>query len=365
MLTRSEIVDVERSLRGSLVLSVYLDRVPPDPGQRTAWRTRFDHALERARENVAARPERQAFDLAAGLLREELESLSGARGAAGWMGYLTADAVRLRASLPVPVPLLVRWGHGALIAPALRALKEARIAVVAIVDSRSARLLRYGNGIIQPLQTLHAHTPVDELSHMGAPPRRGFHSGTRGPTGTDAAERELRAGRAQMMRELAARMLDLAGTDGWLLFGGAPAAAREAFSTMPKSAASRTLLMPDVPLRLSDSRIARSAARGASILRRREELGAVRTLLERAGARGRAATRADAVENALAAGAVQRLLITTRCIEGVTEEAEALVRAAFDDGADVEVVSGEAAELLDAEARGVGALLRFTPAPSS
>ncbi|HEY9448362.1 MAG TPA: hypothetical protein VIQ60_01370, partial [Gemmatimonadaceae bacterium] len=146
MLTRSEILGIERSLRGSLVLSVYLDSPPRDPAQRAAWRTRLDHALERARDVATERSELKAFDLAAALLRDELASVTGAPGAAGWMGYVTSDAVQLRASLPVPVPLLVRWGRGAVVAPALRALKEERIAVIAIVDSRSARILRYGNG---------------------------------------------------------------------------------------------------------------------------------------------------------------------------------------------------------------------------
>jgi len=362
MLRLSEIVEIERVLRGSLALSVYLDDAPSDPAQRAVWRTRLDQALERARDDVPAGSDRQAFDLAAGLLREELASVTSARGAAGWMAYVTPDAVRLRASLPVPAALLVRWGDGALVAPALRALKESRAAIVAIVDSRSARILRYRDGEIREIESLKAYTPISAASHMGAPPRQGFHPGTRGEAGRDAAERELRAGRAQMMRELAGRMLDAAGADGWLLFGGAPAAAREAFNTMPKSAAPRSLLMPDVPLHLGDAHIARSAARGASILRRREDLAAVHTLFERSGAGGRAATGYDAVRNALAAGAAQRLLITTRSVERAPEEAETLVRAAFAAGTEIEIVSGEAAELLDGRAEGAGALLRFMPA---
>lgn len=361
MLTQHELTELERSLRNSLVLSVYLDGRVRDPAERTVWRTQLDHELERAREMVAERGERKAFDVAAGQLREELAPFTGTISAPGWMGFVATDGERRSTTIPVPPPFYVRWGNGAAVAPALRALKETRPAIVAIVDSRSARLYRYAEGTVQHLETLRAHTPIDPVYHMSAPPSPGFHPGTHGEPGKDAAERELRAGRAHMMKELASRVVEEAGTEGWILLGGVPVAAHEASANIPDSAASRTMLLPELQLRSSESSIAQYAAQGASTLRRREDLASVHEVIERAGAGGRAAMRLPPVKSALGAGAVQRLLITERYTEGQPEQAEALVRAAFDEGADVEVVSGDGATLLDTQADGVGALLRFVP----
>ena len=69
----------------------------------------------------------------------------------------------------------------------------------------------------------------------------------------------------------------------------------------------------------------------------------------------------------LRAYAVDLLLVTPRFIDGHEREAEDLVRAAIDSGAEVEVPSGETADRLDRAASGIAARLRFAidepPAP--
>ncbi len=71
--------------------------------------------------------------------------------------------------------------------------------------------------------------------------------------------------------------------------------------------------------------------------------------------------RLEPTRRALEARAVHELLLTSQFIEQHPSEAEEVVRAAFDQAAVVEHVSGEGAGRLDMGAEGIGATLRFTP----
>ena len=363
MLSRSSLARLERSLRELPVLTVYLDGSPSDPAMRGAWCTRLNDALAATRAAIADRSERWQFDAASALLHAEIESSPVPPAGTSWLALVTAQGIEARTSLAYPTPLLARWGPGAIVAPALRALGDDRSMLVAIADSRSARILRYSGGELEHKAALMARSIVDPPSHMTAPPRPGFHPGTRGTSGRDAAERDLRAGRLRMITELTAKLADLARADDWILVGGAPAAAHEALAALPANIASRALLVHDLHPHSAPSRIARCAEHGASVLRRREELGTVGALLENAGAGGRAAAGAADVGQALVAGAIRTLLLSTSFIDDAPEDAERLVREAFDQGAEVEVIVGEAARLLDESAKGVGAVLRFAHAP--
>jgi hypothetical protein len=59
---------------------------------------------------------------------------------------------------------------------------------------------------------------------------------------------------------------------------------------------------------------------------------------------------------------VHELLVTHTYLDNHAADAEEAVRAAFDQGAAVEEISGRAAELLDAKG-GIGAELRFLTKP--
>lgn len=165
-----------------------------------------------------------------------------------------------------------------------------------------------------------------------------------------------------MITELEARLADLARPGDWVPIGGAPAAAHETVAALRRSIAPRTMLVHHLLPHPSTSRIAQCAARGALELRRREEPGTVRALLEHAAAGGRAVAGASDVGWALAVDSVRVLLLSTTFVDESPEDAERLVRIAFDQGSEVEVIVGEAARLLDESAEGVGALLRFSQA---
>lgn len=363
MLTERGLIALERSLRGRPVLSVYVSGRVADPADRDRWRVELDAALARAGGQLrgAAHADRAAFERATEAIVREIAPADTV-GAPGWVAFATADGIQRVDDLPVPVPLGVYYETGIHLSPALRALKESRPAIVAIVDSRLARFYRYRGAMLERAGAVRAHAHVEPPSHMGTPPRRGFHTGTRGSTGADAAARERRAGRARMMRDVAARLERLAGVNGWILLGGTPAAAREARAALPARKAERVLVVPALQIWSTEAEITERAAWGATELRRREDLAAVRVVLERRAANGHGAARLAATRRALEAGAVQRLFVTLHFLEGHPDEAEAIVREAIAERARVEVVSGDGAELLDAEGDGVGALLRFSPA---
>jgi stalled ribosome rescue protein Dom34 len=88
----------------------------------------------------------------------------------------------------------------------------------------------------------------------------------------------------------------------------------------------------------------------------------VGAVLERSGAHGKGVTGIQATREAMQAGAVHEVLLTSAFIDRQPDDAEDVVRAAMAQRARVELVSGNGAMLLDNKAEGVGALLRFTTA---
>ena len=78
-----------------------------------------------------------------------------------------------------------------------------------------------------------------------------------------------------------------------------------------------------------------------------------------AGAGDRAGRGWNETYRALAAGAVDTLLLARGLIEGSPDDAERLVRLALAQGADVEELGEELGERLMRESEGVGARLRF------
>ncbi|MGH7668792.1 MAG: hypothetical protein ACRENQ_04800, partial [Gemmatimonadaceae bacterium] len=105
-----------------------------------------------------------------------------------------------------------------------------------------------------------------------------------------------------------------------------------------------------------------AARRAASSLRATYGRALVRRLAEQAGSGGRAATGVPAVQRALRARAVDLLLVSPEFVRAGRNAGmgEDMVRAAIAQGADVEVLSGEAAALMNRLAEGVAARLRFS-----
>ena len=222
MFTHAQLVTLYRSLRETRVLSVYIDGSATDPAAPRPWRVPLDHALKDLRVWLAdsSHDERETFERCVGVLEQELAGFTASVGAPGWVAFISADESCVAHQLPVPVPTLAVWSTGPCLAPYMRVLKETRPVIFTMADARKAEVYRYWLGKLTHVETVRAHHVVESPSHMGASPRQGFHTGTRGETGHDAAQRALLEGRDRMLAEAAHRIAELAGEDAWILLGG-------------------------------------------------------------------------------------------------------------------------------------------------
>ncbi len=360
MLTQSELVALAHSLRNERVLSVYLDQSMENPAVRRAWRIQLEHSLKELRASLAGSPrdEREQFERCVTLFDERLPDIANSDGTGGWVAFITSGGVRHTERLPVPTPTLAVWSTGISVAPYVRALKQSRPVIVILADARKASIYRYVGGRLEHVETVRAHAAVEPTTHMGGAPRNGFHPGVRGTTGRDYAQRALTEGTDRMLLEVTDRVLRLAAPDGWIVLGGIPRVSAHLAGLLANSAPGRVVRPDSLDIHASQGRIeaavreSASALRNASDLRRLEEataLGGESSLI----ALGPAET-----QKVLAQSCVRELYFTHRFLSDHAPELEVAVRAALEQDALVEEVSGEAARRLD-EHGGVAARLRF------
>jgi Bacterial archaeo-eukaryotic release factor family 10 len=360
MLTRAQLVTLHRSFRNERVLTVYIQGSATDPARQRAWRVELDHNLDDLREWDAdsSHDEREQLERCIRLLEEELAALAGGIGTSGWVAFIVAGRLREAHHLLTPVPTLAVWGMGLCIAPYMRALKETRPVVVAVADGRKVRLHLYCVGQLDRVETVRAHHVIDRPSHMGTPPMQGFHTGTHGSAGRDTAQRSLLAGRDRMLAEASEGIQRLAGSDGWIVLGGIPRVIARLAHQLSAVAPRRLLELATLDVHASEAQIAEAARSGASALRNAADARRLAEIVDLAEAGGPGAIGVAATEKALEQSCVHELYLTHRYLEDFPPEAEDAVRAALDQDALVEEVSGEAAGWLD-EQGGVAAHLRY------
>lgn len=362
MLTYDQMLALHRTLRDRRVLSVYIDGSANDPALQRAWRVQLDHALDDLRRwlDDSGRDERAELEQCIRLLDETLMPITGNVGASGWAAFITADQVHLAQSVPVPTPTLAVWSTGASLAAYLRAFKESRNVMVVVADATQATLYSYRFGELRREDVLRAHAIVDKPDHMGAPARVGFHTGTRGETGHDAAQRTLLEGRDRMIGEAAERVRRLAGDDSWILLGGIDRVAARFERLLEPHAAGRILRLGSLDVHASEAEITEAARAGASRLRDAAANRRISELLDLAAARGLAAAGREDASRALEQACVRELYISHRYLENHAAEAEQAIRAALDQNASVEEVERDVADRLDKHG-GMAVALRFRP----
>jgi hypothetical protein len=360
MLTYTELVTLERSLRETLVLSVYLDGTADDFAEQRAWRTMLEHSLKDLRSWLAdsSHAERELFERCVAFLEKELAPLSRGVGSRGWVAFITGEGVQHAGRLPVPMPTMAVWSTGPSVASYIRALKQTRPVVVIVADARKAALYRYDQGALARVHTIHAHAVAGPAAHMGDAPRIGFHPGVRGTTGSDAAQRSFLAGTNRMFKKVADEAVKLAGADGWILTGGIPHASTDLAQLIAHVAPGRVSAIDSLDIHASDAEIAAAAERGASALRDAADLGKIEDIIGRANGDDLVALGPVAARDALDQSRVRELYLTHSFIEGHSADAEDIVRKALAQGALVEEVSREAAERLEASG-GMAARLRY------
>jgi hypothetical protein len=364
LLSYQQLVKLSRELRATPVLSVYIDGAATDPARRLSWRQELRHGIDEARAAASAHSKavRDAFDICEQFLHATLDDVPSAIGAPGWVGFLTTTGLKLHGPVPVPMPSLVKWQVGAWVSPYVRALKQTHPVIVAVVDARSAVLYRYLGGDLDRIDKLHSHRHGGHADHMGDAPRVSCHGGTRGETATDASEHARLAARDHMLRDASARIQELVRDDGVVVIGGAPDTAHALQRAIPAALAPRVLVSVDLPMGSSEAEIMAAAERDARILRNARDTATVEQVLSLSASHGRGVAGAKRSLEVLSSGEGQQLLLTLKYLAEHPGEAEAAVEFALDHDADVELVSGEAAAVLDLKAGGIGALLRYVRA---
>ena len=361
MLSYMQLVRLERSLRGQPVLSVYLDGTARDFATQHAWRTQLDQSLKdlRAWLNGSSHTERALFERCVQMLEKQLESIVHAVGAPGWAAFITGDGVRYAEPLAAPMPTMAVWSTGPCVSPYIRAIKQTRPVIIAVVDARKARLYRYQAGAIEKIKTARAHVSVEPPTHMGDPGRMGFHAGVRGATGRDEAQRELLEGTKRLLHRTADYVLELAGVDGWIIVGGIPGVANSLSRLIAASIPERVLHAEALDVHASQAEIRRAAEEGASTLRNAWDLRRIEEIIENREQPSGLATLGPApTRQALTELRVGELFLARDYLANHMSDAEEIVREAFDQSAVVEELSGAAARRLD-EFGGVAARLRY------
>ena len=357
MLERSQLVDLYRSNREKPVLSVYLDADQHDFAERSRWRVALKNGVSEQRQR-ASDPEQ--LERALSHLREALDG-SGGRGflsGRGWVGFATPDERLYAASLPVPMPDLVRWEKGLRVAPYARALKQSRPVVAALVDSRHARVLRYRMGALKERASLEADTYLGDLTDINIQKRAHAHTGVRGKTGHDAAENFLEVERDRLIARVAEQVKKEVDREGLLVLGGAPRAV-DALRRALEVPEERTSRVSSLSFDLSDAEILHVVEVASSELSTADHQRLLERLFEHAGPNGTACLGQEDTERALAERRVQTLVVSDRMRERQPDRVDHFHGAAFEQDAEVvEVAHGPGSEL-ERRGGGVGAILRY------
>jgi peptide subunit release factor 1 (eRF1) len=235
--------------------------------------------------------------------------------------------------------------------------------VVALVDSRKARVFEYRDGSVEETSDLRADTFLGDLSDVGVGKRSVSHTGVRGETSTDQAQRILEASSERLLKDLVGVLSAKAGGHGFLVIGGPPEMVRHASEALPRSLGARVLEQPSLHLDMRESEIRIAAEEAASELTKRQQGELLETVIDGAKSRGRACLGRDETERALREMRVDTLLLSRSFIQNDPDFADRCVGTAFAQDAHVEELGGDGAARLDAEGGGIGARLRFRIRP--
>ncbi len=361
MLSRDDLVDLYRKMRGEKVLSVYLNGGATDFAERNAWRRRLEHQVTYARRAVNGAPasEEEGFGRALGRIERALGAFDSFLPDQGWVGFATPDDLIYAEPVRAPMPDLVRWEGGIRVAPYVRALKQQRLVLAVLVDSRRARIFEYRSGELHEPKNLNAETFLGDLTDVNISKRATNHSGVRGKTGTDAAQRYLEVGSERMVKSLMEIATERLGHDGHLVLGGTSETLSAAAAHLPQQVLLRTVQRSSMGLEMTEAEVRTELEKAASELNQRLQKVLLDEVIDQARSGGRGALDPTEVEKALREARVDTLLVSRGFIRANPDYADHLVGSAFEQHAEVEELSGEGADRLDVEGEGVAARLRY------
>lgn len=369
MLTRRDLATLARAHEEDLVLSVYIARDSADPGTRGIWRLRLEGELEAIRAGLErdTPQDLSAFERARARVMSALDAFGRVLPHDGWSAFATSDRLVHTQRLPFAPQDLVRWRQGIYAAPYVRALKSDRSVVVALLDRWHARLFEYHGGQTSRAGELAADRSSVDASDVGISHRSSFSSsrpmrggvrmkGMRGVTRTDYAKGLLEEESQRLRKNVVAAILEMAGAEGAVALCGTPKATAAVRKALEKMLHGRVVEISEPSFDSTDAEIGAAAAGAASELTRIRQARLLEGCSETP---ERGSMGWNRTYRALAAGAVDTLLVARALIETTPDDAERLVRLALAQGADVEELGEEIGARLWQEADGVAARLRF------
>ena len=357
MKSTKDLDDLRAQLSDAIVLTVYIAAEEHDPAQRTRWRKRLDSNLD-AIESTLDAVALESFRAARELLIEELRGFGGFLPAKGWVGFVTPLAVWHASLLPVPMPDMARWRRGPVLSPYLRAMKQNRQVMLALVDGRRARTMRYYQGHLTDLSEHRAHEFIEDLNDTNMAKRAVSHSGVRGETATDVAERILRRERDKLLEFVATRLLSLP-DDTLIILAGPTAAVSALRNRIEPRLEERTIIDKTMHMNMSLAEILGVLEPILSEHSRESQELAIAAVIDHAGPDGKSTLGLAETRSACEYGQVDQLFMTQQFIAQHEEQAEELIACTLEHNGAIDLISDTAADRLDEIGGGVGARLRF------
>jgi hypothetical protein len=361
MTTYNDLVELENEIGDQQVLSVYVSGGEKDPAKQKSWQIDLKNSLDEIEASLAGKShaERETFAEARDAAVKKASEDGGVIRSPGWAGFFVGGQDYRAGRVPAPVRTFAAWDTGPRLTPYVRALKEARPVIVAVLDKRQGLIYKYSEREVQLIDTIIAQTPMEEPYHMGSAPPLGFRPGTRGSTRTDEVQRELNDAIRRMLSSVSDKISKIAADDCWIVLGGLKSMSHEAFERLPKKLGAFATIADGVDVRATESAVAELARESASALRDRLDLQLVTEAIDGAASHGLGAVGIRDINQALEQGRVRDVYFTLAFLEQNPDDAEDALRKALGTRAVVEHVSGDAALKLD-EVGGIAARLRYT-----
>ncbi len=359
MLNHEELVALYKDHLDKQVLSIYIDGSDSGSARQPLWRRELDRGLGEALGSVSENGGGDGFMRARALLMKEIDGFDRELPGRGWIGFATADEVLYAEPVRATVVPTVRWEEGIRVAPYIRALKQDRPVVLALLDSQRARVFRWQEGKLSEPLDLRADTFVGDLSDIGMQKVPTQRSGVRGKTATDAAQTFLDVGSERLLKALVEDIEKRVGNDAVLVLGGTEEMVAAAHRQLPSTLDGRVVERRSFHFDMSGKELVDGIADAASELTQSSQNSLLEDVVEAAGASGRGSLGLEETLPALLEHRVDSLLISRSFIESAQDEADRCVGTAFGAGATVEELSGESGARLDEVGGGIGAKLRY------
>jgi hypothetical protein len=364
MLSYSELVQMERSLRRTQMLSLYIEGANGDPAKRATWRARVADALRPLEQTTetASQAEREALRTTVRALDDFLSREPPPVHAATFAVFISNRTLLHDTTLPISMPTAAYWGDGMRVSPYVRSLRPERPVFVYVGGVNTADVYEQQGDMLRRVRTIRVSMAKQPVYHMGDAPPAGFSPNTRGRTKKDALDRDVRTATHRVAHEIVEQIRQHSGDDAWLIVVGLPQVTHAVHDALSAPLAARTFVERAALADETEKTVARVTTAGVEELERRRQAELVHELINEAAIGGRGALGRDAIQQGLMERRVREVLFSSRFADEVPDALEAIVTSAFEQSALCALARGPAEEQLDRTGNGVGALLRYAVA---